>query len=142
MRKYLTLLFLLTLISCANQTKPIQEPEQDYDSIANEGMKQIEASDEVIIDETKSDDAANSELLVGSYRCQRTNDVYAFYSDRTGTFFTGEIESDFTWKRSGNNVTINYEIYGEQKLTFDPQTKTIIEMSESFGELVFQSEKK
>lgn len=140
MRKFIGLISVLVLTSCGNQTKPTQEAEPNYDSIANEIMKQIDAPDEVKASGTQSKDETNLDPLVGSYRCKRTKDVYVFYSDGTGTFHTGGTDSDFTWKRSGNNVTINYEVFGKQKLTFNPKDKTIVEISESFGKLVFQAE--
>jgi hypothetical protein len=61
-----------------------------------------------------------------------------FKSDKTG-FFTiqGGSPSTFTWKRSGNNVTIVYEAFGQQKLKFDPKAETLTEKSESFGTLTF-----
>lgn len=140
MKKIISLLSVLILISCGKQTKPTQEPEPNYDSIANAIMKQIDAPEEVVTSEAPSEEVVNYDPLVGSYRCKRTNDVYVFYSDGTGTFFSGTMDSDFTWKRSGENVTINYEVFGKQKLTFDAKSQTIVEISESFGKLVFQAE--
>ena len=132
--------FVLALVSCGNQSRPTQEPEPNYDSIANEIMKQIDTPDEEKVLETQSKDAANLDPLVGSYRCKKTKDVYIFYANGTGTFVTGMTESDFTWKRSGKNVVINYEVYGKQKLTFDSKAKTIVEVSESLGKLIFLAE--
>lgn len=79
--------------------------------------------------------------LVGSFKCDRSKDVYVFYSDETGQFFPmGSTPcSSFTWKRTGEDVTILYEIYGEQKLKFNLKSRTITEKSESFGTLVFRS---
>lgn len=139
MRKFLSIIIVLALISCGNRTKPTQEPEPNYDSIANEIMKQIDSPEEEDV-ETQPNNTANFDPLVGSYRCKRTKDAYVFYSDGTGTFFTGSTNSDFTWKRSGNNVTLNYEVYGKQELTFNPKERTIVEISESYGKLVFQEE--
>lgn len=141
MKKFICLLCVFGLISCGNQTKPTQEPELNYDSIANEIMKQVDdLPDEDTAKEIQSTDTNNLDPLVGSYRCKRTTDVYVFYSDGTGTFFTGETNSDFTWKRSDNSVTINYEVFGKQKLTFNSKTKTIVENSKSLGKLTFQKE--
>lgn len=80
--------------------------------------------------------------IVGSYFCNRTHDTYVFNSDKTGFFIIqGGGPSEFTWKRSGSNVTIMYEAFGNQKLRFDPKAKTITEISESFGTLVFNKQK-
>lgn len=79
--------------------------------------------------------------IVGTYFCNRTHDTYVFKSDKTGFFnIQGGSPTDFTWKRSGNNVTIEYEAFGKQKLKFDQRAKTITEKSESFGTLVFNKQ--
>lgn len=79
--------------------------------------------------------------IVGTYFCKRTHDTYVFKSDKTGFFnIQGGSPTDFTWKRSGSNVTIEYEAFGEQKLKFDQRAKTITEKSESFGTLVFNKQ--
>ena len=82
-----------------------------------------------------------SDAIVGTFFCNRTHDTYVFKSDKTG-FFTiqGGSPSEFTWKRSGRNVTIKYEVFGEQKLKFDEKAGTITEKSESFGTLVFEKQ--
>jgi len=76
--------------------------------------------------------------FIGKYFCNRTHDTYVFKSDNTG-FFTiqGGSPSEFTWKRSGNDVTIKYEAFGEEKLKYDSNSKTITEESESFGTMIF-----
>ena len=83
----------------------------------------------------------NADPLVGTYFCNRTHDTYVFKSDKTG-FFTiqGGSPSTFKWKRSGSNVTIVYEAFGEQKLKFDQSAKTLTEKSDSFGTLVFDKQ--
>ena len=106
------------------------------DIIINEGAEKVEE----LIEKPSSEKIQNvSDPIVGTYFCSRTHDTYVFKSDKTG-FFTiqgGVSPSEFTWKRSGNNVTIVYEAFGEQKLKFDQRAKTITEKSESFGTLVF-----
>lgn len=79
--------------------------------------------------------------IVGTYFCNRTHDTYVFLSDKIG-FFTaqGGGPSTFTWKRSGSDVTIEYDAFGKQKLMFDQKAKTITEKSESFGILVFNKQ--
>ena len=106
--------------------------------IINEAAQEIkELSQETTADELKE----VTDPIVGTYFCNRTHDTYVFQSDKTG-FFTiqGGSPSTFTWKRSGNNVTIEYEAFGEQKLKFDDKAKTLTEKSESFGTLVFNKQ--
>lgn len=79
--------------------------------------------------------------IVGTYYCYRTQDTYVFLSDKTGYFTVqGGSPSDFTWKRSGKNVTIVYEVFGKQKLKFDSKAQTLTEKSESLGTLVFDKQ--
>ena len=106
--------------------------------IINEAAQEIkELSQETTADELKE----VTDPIVGTYFCNRTHDTYVFKSDKTG-FFTiqGGSPSTFTWKRSGSNVTIEYEAFGEQKLKFDDKAKTLTEKSESFGMLVFNKQ--
>ena len=103
--------------------------------IINEAPLEIkELSKETVTEKTKE----ATDPLVGTYFCNRTHDTYVFKSDKTG-FFTiqGGNPSTFTWKRSGNNVTIVYKDFGQQNLKFDQRTKTLTERSESFGTLIF-----
>ena len=103
--------------------------------IVNEAAQEIkELSQETTAEEAKE----ITDPLVGTYFCSRTHDTYVFKSDKTG-FFTiqGGSPSIFTWKRSGNNVTIVYEAFGQQKLKFDQKAETLTEKSESFGILTF-----
>ena len=97
----------------------------------------LELSKETIAEEVKE----VTDPIVGTYFCNRTHDTYVFKSDKTG-FFTiqGGSPSTFTWKRSGSNVTIKYEAFGEQKLKFDDKAQTLTEKSESFGTLVFNKQ--
>ena len=46
--------------------------------------------------------------------------------------------SSFTWTRVGDDVTILYKHFGEQKLKFNQVDKTITEKSASLGTLVFR----
>ena len=109
------------------------------DIIINEGAEKAEELIEKPSAEKKQE---VTDPLVGTYFCSRTHDTYVFKSDKTGFFAIqgGGSPSEFTWKRSGNNVTIQYEAFGEQKLKFDPKAKTITEKSESFGTLVFNKQ--
>lgn len=110
-----------------------------------DGYKEIlineEAKDiEVLAKENPSNEKnqAVADPIVGIYFCNRTHDTYEFKSDKTGLFtIQGGNPSPFTWKRSGNNITIKYKDFGEQKLKFDQKSKTLTEKSESFGTLVF-----
>ena len=106
--------------------------------IINEAAQEIkELSQETTAEEGKE----VTDPIVGTYFCNRTHDTYVFKSDKTG-FFTiqGGSPSTFTWKRSGSNVTIEYEAFGKQKLKFDQRAETITEKSESFGTLVFNKQ--
>ena len=104
----------------------------------NEGAKKIEE----LIDDSPSETVQEAtDPLVGTYFCNRTHDTYVFKSDKTGFFnIQGGSPSEFTWKRSGSNVTIVYEAFGAQKLKFDQSAKTLTEKSESFGTLVFNKQ--
>lgn len=84
----------------------------------------------------------NADSFVGTYHCNRTHDTYVFKSNNTGYFTIkgGNSPSEFTWKRSGKNVTIVYEVWGEQKLQFDQKAQTLTEKSKSFGTLVFDKQ--
>lgn len=109
------------------------------DMMINKGAERIEELMEKPSQEATQEPA---DPLIGTYFCNRTHDTYVFKSDKTG-FFTiqgGVSPSEFTWKRSGNNVTIVYEAFGEQKLKFDQRATTITEESESFGTLVFNKQ--
>jgi hypothetical protein len=111
----------------------------EKDIIINEGAKKIEE----LIEKPSTEKVQEvTDPIVGTYFCNRTHDTYVFKSDKTG-FFTiqgGGSPSIFTWKRSGNNVTIVYEAFGEQKLKYNPKAETITERSESFGTLVFEKQ--
>ena len=78
--------------------------------------------------------------LVGSYKCDRSKDVYVFHADGTGEFFAAgsTSSSSFTWNRFVDDITILYKVYGEQKLKFNLSNKTITEKSASLGTLVFR----
>ena len=78
--------------------------------------------------------------LVGSYKCDRSKDVYVFHADGTGEFFAaGSTSSNsFTWNRFVDDITILYKVYGEQKLKFNLSNKTITEKSPSLGTHVFR----
>ena len=133
------LFFTLALIACGNankqQSKVVSQTTVQTDNKQNQTPKKeqpkIQPKKEIELD-----------ILVGSYRCKRTKDAYVFYSDNTGQFFpSGKTpSSEFTWKRSGENVTIKYEIFGEQKLKFNKKNKTLTEKSQSFGTLIFHEE--
>ncbi len=112
------------------------------------GKKETLINEEALnIEELSQEDSSDEKVkevadpIVGKYFCNRTHDTYVFNSDKTG-FFTiqGGGPSTFTWKRSGSNVTIEYEAFGEQKLKFDQRSETITEKSESFGVLVFNKQ--
>lgn len=106
--------------------------------IINEDAEKIE---KLIEKPSKEVVQKSTDPLIGTYFCNRTHDIYVFLSDNTGFFkIQGGSPSTFTWKRSGNNVTIIYEIFGEQKLKYDLRAKTITEKSESLGTLIFNKQ--
>lgn len=92
-------------------------------------------------EEQRSEPAKKQERkdpLVGRYFCSRTHDTYIFKSDNTGLFIVqGCPPSNFTWKRSGDNVTVTHEAFGDEYLKYDPRKETLTEKSESFGTLLF-----
>lgn len=106
--------------------------------IINEDAMKIE---KLVEDSPKEKVKEITDPIVGTYYYNRTHDTYVFKSDKTGLFtIQGGGPSTFTWRRSGSNVTIVYEAFGEQKLKFDQRAKTITENSESFGKLVFNKQ--
>ena len=133
----LCLIFALFLTAC-NSNKP----QEAVNAIA--AQKGNKLNEEVSIQNSKiqSEKEIKVDLLIGSYRCPKTKDAYVFYSNNTGQFFPGGKTpcSKFTWKRVDENVTITYEIYGEQKLKFNKRNRTITEQSPSLGTLIFNEE--
>lgn len=132
------LLLAFTLSACGNifkqQSKVVSQVTVQTNTPSQTSQKEqpkVQTKEEVKLD-----------ILVGSYRCKRTKDAYVFYSDNTGQFFPSgkSPSSEFTWKRSEENVTIKYEIFGEQKLKFNKKNKTLTEKSQSFGTLIFHEE--
>ena len=132
------LLIAFTLSACGNnnkqQSKVVSQVTVQTNTPSQTSQKEqpkVQTKEEVKLD-----------ILVGAYRCKRTKDAYVFYSDNTGQFFPSgkSPSSEFTWKRSGENVTIKYEIFGEQKLKFNKKNKTLTEKSQSFGTLIFHEE--
>lgn len=133
------LLLAFTLSACGNTNKEqskvvsqvIVQTNTPKNQTSQKEQPKIQTKEEVKLD-----------ILVGAYRCKRTKDAYVFYSDNTGQFFPSgkSPSSEFTWKRTGENVTIKYEIFGEQKLKFNKNNKTLIEKSQSFGTLIFHEE--
>ena len=108
------------------------------DIMVNEGAEKIERLTEKPSKETIIEPA---DPLVGTYFCNRTHDTYVFKSDKTGFFnIQGGSPLTFTCKRSGNDITIVYDVFGEQKLKFDHRSKNITEKSESFRTLVFNKQ--
>lgn len=113
--------------------------------IINEYANQVaEAVTQVSQEEEKSESAKVQEKkdpLVGRYFCSRTHDTYVFNADNTGIFIVqGCPPSNFTWKRSGNNVTVTHESFGDEKLKYDQRKETLTEKTESFGTLIFNKQ--
>lgn len=138
MKKASFILVSIILLSCnGNNSVRIQE-HADVDSAVIDTMDVQPLKDESHKKLAKNNTA---DPIVGTYYCYRTQDTYVFLSDKTGYFTVqGGSPSDFTWKRSGKNVTIVYEVFGKQKLKFDSKAQTLTEESESLGTLVFDKQ--
>lgn len=138
MKKASYILVSIILLSCnGNNSVRIQE-HADVDSAVIDTMDVQPLKNESHKKLAKNNTA---DPIVGTYYCYRTQDTYVFLSDKTGYFTVqGGSPSDFTWKRSGKNVTIVYEVFGKQKLKFDSKAQTLTEESESLGTLVFDKQ--
>lgn len=138
MKKASFILVSIILLSCnGNNSVRIQE-HADVDSAVIDTMDVQPLKNESHKKLAKNNTA---DPIVGTYYCYRTQDTYVFLSDKTGYFnVQGGSPSDFTWKRSGKNVTIVYEVFGKQKLKFDSKAQTLTEESKSLGTLVFDKQ--
>lgn len=138
MKKTSFILVSIILLSCnGNNSVRIQE-HADVDSAVIDTMDVQPLKNESHKKLAKNNTA---DPIVGTYYCYRTQDTNVFLSDKTGYFTVqGGSPSDFTWKRSGKNVTIVYEVFGKQKLKFDSKAQTLTEESKSLGTLVFDKQ--
>lgn len=138
MKKASFILVSIILLSCnGNNSVRIQE-HADVDSAVIDTMDVQPLKNESHKKLAKNNTA---DPIVGTYYCYRTQDTYVFLSDKTDYFTVqGGSPSDFTWKRSGKNVTIVYEVFGKQKLKFDSKAQTLTEESKSLGTLVFDKQ--
>lgn len=138
MKKASFILVSIILLSCNGNNSVRNQEHADVDSAVIDTMDVQPLKDESHKKLTKN----NAEgPIVGTYYCYRTQDIYVFLSDKTGYFTVqGGSPSDFTWKRSGKNVTIVYEVFGKQKLKFDSKAQTLTEESKSLGTLVFDKQ--
>ena len=138
MKKASFILVSIILLSCNGNNSVRNQEYADVDSAV------IDTKDvQPLKDESHKKLAKNNtaDPIVGTYYCYRTQDTYVFLSDKTGYFTVqGGSPSDFTWKRSGKNVTIVYEVFGKQKLKFDSKAQTLTEESKSLGTLVFDKQ--
>nr|WP_296188853.1 hypothetical protein [uncultured Prevotella sp.] len=138
MKKASFILVSIILLSCNGNNSVINQEHADVDSAVIDTMDVQPLKDESHKKLAKNNTA---DPIVGTYYCYRTQDTYVFLSDKTGYFTVqGGSPSDFTWKRSGKNVTIVYEVFGKQKLKFDSKAQTLTEESESLGTLVFDKQ--
>ena len=138
MKKASFILVSIILLSCNGNNSVRNQEYADVDSAV------IDTKDvQPLKDESHKKLAKNNpeDPIVGTYYCYRTQDTYVFLSDKTGYFTVqGGSPSDFTWKRSGKNVTIVYKVFGKQKLKFDSKAQTLTEESKSLGTLVFDKQ--
>lgn len=138
MKKASFILVSIILLSCNGNNSVRNQEHADVDSAVIDTMDVQPLKDESHKKLAKNNIA---DPIVGTYYCYRTQDTYVFLSDKTGYFTVqGGSPSDFTWKRSGKNVTIVYEVFGKQKLKFDSKAQTLTEESESLGTLVFDKQ--
>ena len=138
MKKASFILVSIILLSCNGNNSVRNQEHADVDSAVIDTMDVQPLKDESHKKLAKNNTA---DPIVGTYYCYRTQDTYVFLSDKTGYFTVqGGSPSDYTWKRSGKNVTIVYEVFGKQKLKFDSKAQTLTEESESLGTLVFDKQ--
>lgn len=138
MKKASFILVSIILLSCNGNNSVRNQEHADVDSAVIDTMDVQPLKDESHKKLTKNN---TEDPIVGTYYCHRTQDTYVFLSDKTGYFTVqGGSPSDFTWKRSGKNVTIVYEVFGKQKLKFDSKAQTLTEESKSLGTLVFDKQ--
>lgn len=138
MKKASFILVSIILLSCNGNNSVRNQEHVDVDSAVIDTMDVQPLKDESHKKLAKNNTA---DPIVGTYYCYRTQDTYVFLSDKTGYFTVqGGSPSDFTWKRSGKNVTIVYEVFGKQKLKFDSKAQTLTEESKSLGTLVFDKQ--
>lgn len=138
MKKASFILVSIILLSCNGNNSVKNQEHADVDSAVIDTMDVQPLKDESHKKLAKNNTA---DPIVGTYYCYRTQDTYVFLSDKTGYFTVqGGSPSDFTWKRSGKNVTIVYEVFGKQKLKFDSKAQTLTEESKSLGTLVFDKQ--
>lgn len=138
MKKASFILVSIILLSCNGNNSVRNQEHADVDSAVIDTMDVQPLKDESHKKLAKNNTADH---IVGTYYCYRTQDTYVFLSDKTGYFTVqGGSPSDFTWKRSGKNVTIVYEVFGKQKLKFDSKAQTLTEESKSLGTLVFDKQ--
>ena len=138
MKKASFILVSVILLSCNGNNSVRNQEHADVDSAVIDTMDVQPLKDESHKKLAKNNTA---DPIVGTYYCYRTQDTYVFLSDKTGYFTVqGGSPSDFTWKRSGKNVTIVYEVFGKQKLKFDSKAQTLTEESKSLGTLVFDKQ--
>lgn len=138
MKKASFILVSIILLSCNGNNSVRNQEHADVDSAVIDTMDVQPLKDE---SHKKLANNNTADPIVGTYYCYRTQDTYVFLSDKTGYFTVqGGSPSDFTWKRSGKNVTIVYEVFGKQKLKFDSKAQTLTEESESLGTLVFDKQ--
>ena len=138
MKKASFILVSIILLSCNGNNSVRNQEHADVDSAVIDTMDVQPLKNESHKKLAKNNTA---DPIVGTYYCYRTQDTYVFLSDKTGYFTVqGGSPSDFTWKRSGKNVTLVYEVFGKQKLEFDSKAQTLTEESESLGTLVFDKQ--
>ena len=73
---------------------------------------------------------AENDPVIGIYVCDETSDRYIFYDDGTGSFKTGDTESEFEWQHKDGLVTVTFPMFGKEYMYYDNEKRVLKEESE------------
>lgn len=135
MKKIFLFISAILLIACGGSVK--QQSNTFQEDSTNAIATQIPQSQV----ETQEKDSVDP--LIGSYYNAKSTDEYIFKDNHTGIFImnsAGGGSSNFTWKRSGEKLTITLEGFTPTTYEYDSKNQTITEHSESFGTLIYNKE--
>lgn len=129
-----------TLLSCGGKNSQPQSMAQDTTQ-ETEIDSAIASQTELGVQEEKKEPVKkNKNTFEGQYNCTRSGDIYVFEEGGRGNFYPGgdySMPSRFTWKKSGNTVTVNLADFGKTHLKYNKKNKTVIEESVTLGTLIF-----
>lgn len=141
MKKIFLFISAMLLIACGESVKQQSNTFQgdSTNAIADTNViaTQIPQSQVEMQEENSADP------LIGSYYNAKSTDEYIFKENHTGIFImnsAGGGSSNFTWKRSGEKLTITLEGFTPTTYEYDSKNQTITEHSESFGTLIYNKE--